>query len=56
MSKNIKTISVRFNRLYNNPTFIGLFNRFDLKVNEWIEMKVNHKHFSDIERMATTFE
>lgn len=55
MSKNIKTIEVKFSQLWNNPTFKELFSRWQLNVGEWIPMSVNHKHYSDIVRLATMF-
>lgn len=56
MKRNVKTIFVKFSRIYNNPTFNSLFDRVkELKQDVWIEMNVNHKHYSDIQRMASVF-
>jgi hypothetical protein len=53
---NKKRILVKFTILYNNPTFMGLFNRYKLTAGEWIEMNVNHQHYSDILRLAPIFK
>lgn len=53
--RNIKTISVKPARIYNNPTWNRLFGRWQLKPNEWNELRVNHFHFSEIKRMASAF-
>lgn len=41
MSKNIKTIEVKFSQLWNNPTFKELFSRWQLNVGEWIVLGGN---------------
>jgi hypothetical protein len=55
--KNVKSIDVKFGKLYNNPTFNNLFSRWkrELIENVWINMRVNHTHYADIKRMASAF-
>ena len=53
---NVKVVLVRFTRIYNNPTFKSLFGRFNITtVGTWVELSVNHNHYSDIVKMASVF-
>jgi len=53
--KNIKTITITAEKIYNNPTFDSLFGRFNLQPNQPTVVNVNHAHYSDIVRMSKTF-
>jgi hypothetical protein len=56
MPKNVKTIYVKFTKLYNNSTFQNLFSRITVTTGTWIEMKVSHHHYSRIQLMSSSFK